>query len=32
MSDTNETKPRVIVGVRFFKVGKIYHFDRDCER
>lgn len=27
MSDTNETKPRVIVGVRFFKVGKIYHFD-----
>jgi cell fate regulator YaaT (PSP1 superfamily) len=27
MSDKNETKQRVIVGVRFSKVGKIYHFD-----
>jgi len=27
MSDKNDTKQRVIIGVRFFKVGKIYHFD-----
>lgn len=27
MSEKSETKSKVIVGVRFFKVGKIYHFD-----
>ncbi len=27
MSEKNDAKPRMIVGVRFSKVGKIYHFD-----
>ena len=27
MSESNDAKPCMIIGVRFSKVGKIYHFE-----